>query len=219
MALTDSPYTDPDVVFTDTDNVAEVELLDEKTQHLRDVNRIYANNKTIMDNILKLYKFLSTKEDKQIWEKTDKDVSDDVAKVDYSVELNNVVKTEMAQILTEQERDKLIQKKYNVVPVFIDFCYIYYIKMSGNKELFFYTMPSNLLKFKFVCATMGCKDVELNALFEDVIQNELMRDVRNNNIPFHLLTDLTADELKEKLYTEILPTLKKILDKVLRMKE
>ena len=213
-----SPFTDPNVTFTDDDNVAEIELLDEKSQNLKDINELYSDNKNIMDNILKIYKFLSTKEEKQIWEKTAADVSDDIANVKYSIELNSAVKKEMAQILTEQERDALIHKKYTVVPVFIDFCFIYYIKMSGNTELFFYTMPKTLLKFKFLCASMNCKNVELNDLFEKTIENELLRDLRSTVVPFHILTELTPDELKEKLYSEIVPMLKKILDKVLRLK-
>jgi hypothetical protein len=213
-----SPFTDPNIEFKDDDTIKEVELLDSHSQKLKDINSLYANPKTIMSNILKLYKFLDLREEKQIWEKTEKDVNDDIAKVNYSLELNFAVKKEVAGILTDQERERLVLKKYSVVPVFMDFCFVYYMKMNGNTELGFYTMPSNLLKFKFVCAATGCKDIELNSLFEDVIQNQLMRDVQNKHVPFHLLTDLTPDVLKEKLYNEVLPLMKKIMDKLLRLK-
>ena len=82
-----------------------------------------------------------------------------------------------------------------------------------------HTMPKTLLKLKYILSIMGCTNIELNGMFEDVLQNDLFKDLRiSDQIPFHLITDLTIEEQKEKLYKEIIPLFKKILNLILRLK-
>ena len=103
--------------------------------------------------------------------------------------------------------------------VFIDFCFIYYIKVCSKSKIMFHTMPKTLLKLKYILSIMGCTNIELNGMFEDVLQNDLFKDLRiSDQIPFHLITDLTIEEQKEKLYKEIIPLFKKILNLILRLK-
>ena len=195
------------------------EFADDRTRELNELNKIYKDPKTILDNILKIYKFVSTEIQKQLHEKTADDITDDVANAKYSIELDAFVKKNTAEILTEQSIDSLVQKKYSLLMVFIDFCFIYYVKVSSKTKILFHTMPRSLLRLKYIMAVMDCRDIELNGLFEDVVQNDMFKDLRmSDQIPFHLLTDLTVEEQRAKLDTDSIPMFKKILDRILRVR-
>lgn len=180
------------------------------------MEELYKDRKRIINTITSMYKFIFSSEKKQIWEKSANDIQDDVMSAKYNLDLDKIVKESYADILNAESRTKLIQKKTQMIPALLDFCYVYYVKFY-NGEAPFYKVPMSKLKLRFILSTLKANNETINGLFEKIIEDKFLAELRQEIPPYYLRTELSIDEIKEKLENDAKPICKQLLEQLYRL--
>lgn len=200
-----------------THSAVEQFYTDEETQQLK---RIFADRKKHLRYLFKLYKFIipiTTPRKKQLYEKTEEDVVRDISNtVGYSLNMDSLANDISRDIAESIRSTELFHKQIACIPVFIDFSYIYYIRHFCDDSPVL-KLPTFLPKFRMIMAAIKAPDNELHACFEQCIQNTIIADMRQEIPPYHLRTDLTEEEIREKVKLLILPMFKDILKYLLTL--
>ena len=114
------------------------------------------------------------------------------------------------------------EKKIKSIPVFLDFCYIYYIH-HFDEEAPFHKLPSGMNKYNLIisaCNGWASKYAEINKTFKQIITNKILTDFRMENPeypPYLLRTTLDKEEIVGNL-TKQKPLFKKLLECMMKLK-
>lgn len=203
-----------DVDFIPTENNFE----DEKNL-LKQFKNLYNDKKKIMSAILGLYKFMQIKNIKQIYEKTENDVNNDIASAKFNLCLDKMVKETHINIINAKKSKQLFYQKLELLPQLLDFCWVYFLKSIAD-DIPSYKLPMNLLKFGFIVKLMKIDREKYGSIlceFENVIKDKFFCDVRRECPPFFLTTDLSYEELMVIYDNKVKPTIKKIIEVLLKM--
>jgi len=194
----------------------------EQEKELDQLKEMYKDRKKILDSIISMYKYIFTDEKKQIWEKTAKDVQDDIMSAKYNLDLDRIVKESYAEILNAEQAATLFNKKLGMIPALLDFCYVYYVT-HFSEDAPFYKLTETKIKYRLIINRLHAYGNEtynkINDIFEKILDSQLLREMRVESPPFHLMTDLSIKELKEKMEMEIKPILKDLLNNLLLLKK
>lgn len=216
--LPESPYLDSTTTITDTTtSTTSTPPITSITNSIQELKTLYQDRERLLLVMIEMYRFIFRVEPKHIWEKTEKDITDDVISAKMNLELDRMVKESYAEILNVELRNKLLSKKLSLIPVFLDYCYVYYI--SGlNRNAPFYRLPTTILKFRIIIRSLKNRIVVVDNVFERILSDELMKDIRVENPPYCLRTDLSKEEITGNLHSTVKAYCKELLEQLLKMK-
>jgi hypothetical protein len=182
---------------------------------------LYGDRTKLLAKILDMYKFIFKQEKKQIWEKTAADIDDDVMSAKYDLNLDNIVKESYAEILNANQITELINKKTAMIPILLDFCYVYYVG-NFDEDAPFHRLPTTHLKYCLITRALHAYGTDIyaniNSIFEQIINNTFFKDLRIETPPYYLRTELTQTEIKEKLAIVVKPICKDLVNYLLKLK-
>lgn len=218
----DSPFVDVNELPVEKKilNVPDIKNTINTETDIRNAQKIremYQNRPNLLKSILKIYKFIFKPMRKQLYEKTEKDITDDVMSAKFNMDLDKFVKESYAEILNNKNSDKLLFSKISLIPVFLDFCFIYYAHYF-DEEAPFYKLPNTIFKFKLVSSSLNKNNPIYTAIdktFEEIILDETVKDMRIESPPYYLRNSLPTGELKNKITNHINPIFKKLMNLLL----
>lgn len=205
-----SPYVDPPQEQFYSENVSNK------------LKEMYGDRSKLLKKITEIYKFIFKPVNKEVWKKTDSDINDDVMSAKYNLDLDRIVKESYAEILNNEKATLLLNKKTKMIPVLLDFCYIYYVT-HFDPDVPFYKLPMTCNKYRLLANVLHAYGSEeynnINGIFENIIENEFFKDLRIEEPPFYLRTEFSQDEIKEKLNIIVSPVCKELLTYLLKLKQ
>jgi hypothetical protein len=160
--------------------------------------------------------FVSLKKEieKPIFEKSESDIIDEIHNTPITLDLGKSIKEESDRINNFYAEEAKLSKRIATIPALIDFAYLYYV-WNYDKEAPVHKLPMTIFKFNMITEAMQAPKDELNECFAQCIENYFIRDVRIENPPFMLRTELSPAEIKEKIKIIIEPLCKDIMNKLL----
>ena len=176
----------------------------------------YGDRKKLLNAIIRTYKFIKSEEKKQTWEKTEEEVLNDIMNTSYSLNMDNILENSKKNISELESYNELIGKKIEAFNVLTDFCYIYYIQEYSHDSPF-HRLPMNLLKFNMIASFLKIKEDDTSAVLRQIIQNGFLTDLRREP-PFMLRTELSAENIQEKINLLVKPICKELVNSVLKLK-
>jgi len=188
---------------------------DEKSSVLIQMREMFPDQKTHLNTILKLYKFLFPRTTKTIWEKTPEDLLKEISDTKISLELDKMMENHVNEMKEMIIEDKMLARRISLIGAFVDTAYLYYVWHYDN-DAPIYKLPNNLMKFKFITEALGAPKDSLNACFEKCISDEFIKDTRNSQPPFMMRTELSKEQIIELLRDHIQPIFKEILNALLK---
>jgi L-lactate utilization protein LutC len=148
----------------------------------------------------------------------------------YDANLENANMSNMAEVVDKYCRnikERIInQKKLDEdiirLSLFLDFSYSYYIEYYSKKnniELVIKEFPKSIPRLKFLHKLVKSDNDFLLNLFIECNNNNFIYDITNKQVPFDLITELTTDEVEEKIGKIIFPLFKDILNELCNLRE
>jgi hypothetical protein len=195
----------------------EEQFYDEPT--IKHIEKMFPNRKAHLDTLFRIYKFIAaavSKKKKNIPEKTKEDVLADIMDSKYSLDMEAIAASTQKELIDNLKQNGLFHKQIAAVPVFIDFAYMYYVQ-HFDREAPIHKLPMFLPKYRMIMATLKAPCDDLFVSFENCIENRIIMDMRVEIPPYHLRTDLTDGEIREKLKIVVVPALKDILEMCLKL--
>lgn len=101
-----------------------------------------------------------------------------------------------------------------VIPIFLDACYMLYIRQRSDAP--FYKLPTIYLKFKLINQMLPGPRADVTECFRQIYDNSFIADIRRENPPFHLRTDMLPDEIQQKI-NELAPLFKNLVECLLKI--
>jgi hypothetical protein len=216
-----SPYFDTDAqdssIVQDASIVQDTQQEQFYTKPIIDkIKELFPDRKTHLDKLVSMYKniFLETK--KMTWEKSQKEVTDEILTTGFSLNIGKILEEQMEQIKKHEEQEKTFNSRISAIPIFIDFAYLFYVQ-HYDKNAPIHKLPTHILKYKLLTNALRAPIDDLYACFEQCIENSFISDLRIEKPPFYLRTDLSKEELKEKINLIVKPLCKDILTNLLKM--
>lgn len=180
------------------------------------LHKMFPDRETHARTLLNLYKFIFSNFTKQIWEKTDDDVVNDVAGTTLSLDFERMMKEQIAELKASELSTRLFSKRIASIPVFIDFAYLYYIwHFDSNAPI--HKLPMTQIKYDMIMSTVAPKKNELYYMFLQCITDGFLMELRIEKPPYMMRTDLTRAQLDEKLKNTIKPFFKDMLNRLLAL--
>lgn len=203
-------YFDEPIDFPAPEPVQEQFYEDSVIEKLQ---KMFPNKVFHMKVLLKLYDFCFPKKTakKPVFEKSVDDVIDEIHSTPISLDLGSILKEQTDAIKDFYDENAKIGKRIATIPMFIDFAYLYYV-WCYDREAPIHKLPMTILKFNLISDAMQAPNDDLNAYFAQCIENRFIRDVRIEQPPFMLRTDLSPDEIREKINMIVKPVCKEILN-------
>ncbi len=187
-----------------------------KESTIEKIQKMFPNKKSHMNILFKLYKFIFEEVKKATWEKTEQDVSDDIMSSNFSLDFTQLMEDNSRNIYRQLFRNKMFQKRISAIPVFIDFAYLYYVQYLDSSAPI-HKLPMTLFKYKLLMHSLNAMQDDLYACFEQCIENKFIRELRIETPPFYLRTDMTDEQVKEKLELIVKPLCRDILKQVFEL--
>jgi hypothetical protein len=219
-----SPFVDLNVTDLNDLPISYKEVEQPKEQFYKDdvvkeLKQLYKDRGHLLKTIIKMYKNISTTIKKQLWEKTERDISNDLANTKISLDMDNIIKNSYKEMVNAQNDQKQLHKKMEMLPYIINFCYIYYIH-SFDDTAPFHKLPVTIFKYRMIINTLHAygndKYENINAIFEQIILQPLICDMCQSP-PFYMRTELSDGDIKEKFSIIIIPILKDLLNSLLKL--
>lgn len=189
-------------------------------QETNRISKMFENRSNHMKYLFKLYKFIAPaakQRKKAIYEKTEAEVLEDVMNTKgYSLDMDSLAGNVASEIEESMRSNELFHKQIECIPLFIDFAYMYYIRNFCDDTPVL-KLPTFLPKFKLIMSMLKVPHDDLYGYFEHCIENEIIKEMRQEIPPFHLRTDLTEIEIRDKMKLLVLPMFKNILKGLLEM--
>ena len=110
-------------------------------------------------------------------------------------------------------------KKLDLIPAFLDFCYIYYIHFHDD-TVPIYRLPKSIERFSLIvnnipsCSNNKC----LNTQWKNIISNTTISDIRKDP-PFKLRHGLLDSQIDDLIYIILQPICKDLLTELLKLKK
>lgn len=190
------------------------------TDAKEDMRELYKDLPRLLRRIVELHSGIFAPEEKQIFEKTAADVSNDVISAKANLSLDHMVKESCAQIMNYQARQSLFYKKLELIPALIDFYFVYWVKFF-DIEAAVYRFPSTELKLQLIasCIKTTADQSAVYDVFRYIINDSFCSELRQEVPPISTRTDLTYEELRDKLHSELKPKLDIVYSHLLSMTE
>lgn len=219
-----SPFINYDTDSKVDSKVNEINKFDDTDEKnaLHQLKELYGDQSQLMSKTLSLYKVFSqdVSFEQPIWSKTDQDILKDISESTFNLGLSEFVKENYNKILSSEYKTHLIVQKTKILPVLLDCCWVYYVH-HFNKDAPLYMMPKTALKMKVLLRYLPKPKTErierIERLMLEIINNPFIKDMRRENPPFHLTTDMEHDEINKIIMTTIKPMLKELLEHLLRI--
>jgi len=213
----ESPYFDGSIQEPSQENnqepVQEQFYEDSTINHLK---KLFPDRKTHMDTLLKLFKYCFYQPNKNILSKTADDVVEDITSTPISLDLGKVLQEQTNEITEYYAEEAKFEKRVAAIPMFIDFAYMYYVWFYDS-EAPIHKLPMTMMKFKLIEEALAAPHDDLQAAFEHCIENSYILDMRIEKPPFMMRTELTPDQVREKLKIVVKPVCHDILTELLRL--
>lgn len=174
----------------------------------------YGDRDRFLKAIIRLYKYIKSDEKKQTWEKTEKELIEDITTANFVIDVESLSKNIQKQMNIIESYDSIIGKKIEAFNVFTDFCYIYHIQ-EYDMHTPFHKLPMNVLKYNMISACLKMKENDTTSIFHDIIKNKFLSDLRQEP-PFMMRTEMNNEEIKQKLDLLVKPLCKDLLNSLLR---
>lgn len=182
---------------------------------IKSFKEMFPDRETHLKTLFQIYKAIAIDDKKQMWEMNEEDLLNELAKKE-SFQLKNDLDQQSDDIKKYVFKNVVFHKKVSSVPVFIDFAYMYYITYFDHNAPIC-RLPKNMLKYKLFAQMLNIPKDNLYNCFEQCIENEFFKELRIEEPPFYLRTELTEDEIKKKFRNLVLPLLKEILGYLVRL--
>ncbi len=207
----ESPYFTDDEQDVNSDNPPAEQFYKEST--IEQLKKMFPNKVFHMKTLMKLYSYCFPKNNiaTPIFEKTEEDALNDIQNTPISLDLGNMIQEQTDAIQKFYADEQLFTKRVANIPMFIDFAYLYYA-WCYDKEAPIHRLPMSILKFNMISTALGAPDNDLNAAFAQCIENYFIRDLRIEQPPFMIRTDLTHKEVREKIDLIVKPVCREILN-------
>jgi hypothetical protein len=205
------------------------------------LKRLLPTSKKHMSFLLELYKFCfelhSTGK-----EKTTDEVVDEIANLGSNLDIGKIFAKQLEELKKQELDRRLFSKRVEQISNFINYAYAYYVWFLDSTApicklpttLTKYRLISKLLKGIAISTTVSPVAVNtldepddnkmvgytidtLDQLFEEVITDKFIADLRVEQPPFLIRTDLQPDEIKQKIETSVKPLCKKVLAALLKL--
>lgn len=184
------------------------------------ITRILSDRTTHMKHILKLYKFMISSakaRKKAIYEKTEEDVLKEITDTKgYSLNMESLASNVSQNIAESMFNTDLFHKQLDCIPVFLDFAYMYYVRYYSDDSPVL-KLPTFMPKFHMIMSVLKAPQDDLQACFEQCIENSIIADMRQQVPPYYLRTDLNEEEIREKMKIIVLPLFKDIITHLLQL--
>lgn len=207
-----SPYLNDDVIERKPQRVTKEQFYTEKETEL--ISKFFVNREVHLKHLFKLYKFIqpaAKPRKKPLYEKTEEDVLKDIMSTKgYSLNMDSLADSVSSDVAESMFNAELFHKQLDCVPLFVDFAYMYYVRFYCDDSPVL-KLPAFMPKFRMIMAVLKTPSDELQACFEQCIENEIIADMRQEVPPYYLRTDLSEDEIREKMKLLVLPMFKDIL--------
>lgn len=169
--------------------------------------------------IMELYKKISQPAEKQIWEKTEKDISDDVISAKIDLSLDDFVKNKVAEEMNLRSAAQLICTKIKWIPILLDLMYAYYVRFI-DRQAMVYECPHTIFKLHMVLMSINTlyddKYKILNQSFEQITVDEWFQKFRANP-PIYMNSQYSIYDLDKKIINVCAPIMKNIINELFRL--
>lgn len=179
---------------------------------LEKLRELFPDQSTHYKKLAQIYSFCFPKEpvNKPVFEKSDEEVISEIHNTPISLDLGEVLQEQTEDTKKYYMNNELFGRRVANIPVLIDFAYIYYIwRYDKNAPVF--ELPASILKFNVIASAAQVPDDKLKKYFMTCITDPFIRDLRNERPPFMMRTDMSQDEIKDKIREVVEPLCRKIL--------
>jgi hypothetical protein len=180
------------------------------------LKKMYKSRENLLCTILSMTKFISTSTAKHVHKtlvksKATKDM------IHLNESLTSFILNQQDEITSIQDYGLIVQEKLKLLPVLIDFCYVYYVH-SFDDNAPFHKLPMTVAKLRMILSALhayGNHYAQVNSIFELIIENQILTDMRIETPPYYMRTDLTDKEIEEKLNLLVIPAIKDLLKELI----
>jgi len=181
---------------------------------------MFGDRHKMLSSLVRMYKFMFTEDEnlKEIWEKNNSDIQNDLNNTQYII--NDAISHARKELEMVEKTQQLFQRRIDMISPFLDLCYIYFIH-HFDVNAPFYRLPTTILKHKLIANTLKSNTlplhVETNRIFEKIIKDSQLTEIRQEIPPYYLRMDITIDELRVQLKEKIKPIFKELLTCLLKL--
>ncbi len=203
----------------DTEYVTSDEQIEQENYEKK--KKLYEDKSKILNGILRIVKQFNTNLEKLTHEKTIEEINEEVYKTKIYINLDETSKQAMKNIYNIESKRKAVEKKYDAIPIFLDFCYNYFITkylpdypafhFNNENEFLFVT---NIIKVKFNLENELFN--KINKLFLLFLNDKFFKELIIENPPYYL-TNYGKNNLEEDFNTKILPELNNLYDCIVEL--
>jgi hypothetical protein len=169
---------------------------------------------THVKKLLNMYKVVSKKLPIATYEKSESEAYAEAFATDIST--FSFINDSEKQIKNVALREYYFKLQLIYIPVFLDAALLYFMRKATD-TIIFYKLPFDMLEFNLL-AEVYQMPVGLAAEFRKFITEGFLRDIRTEEPPFLLTTQLTSAEIINKM-PEVAAGFKNILNKLLTHEE
>lgn len=160
------------------------------------------NKNALSKAIIHMYKFLTSKEYKPVYDKSQTEIMEDIMETNISLDadlgkkdnlLESFVKRCQKESEEIQKANHQFERKLRMFPAFCDYCFSYYIIIHGVLE--FRHIPASLKAFEFITARFATKYIKDQ--FLSLMKDSMFCDLQIEEPPYLLRTEMELKDIKE----------------------
>ena len=175
---------------------------------------LFPNKKHHMRVLFRMYKFIFAENKKEIWDKSESEVVQDIQGTPFSFDFSELMNDHKSSGMSNMLKNKQLTMQLGQINIFIDFAYLYYVQYY-DKNAPMYQLPTSLLRYKLLMSALRSPKDNLYNCFEFCITNEFIKDLQIKIPPFNLRTELSEAEIRHNMATIAQPVCKEILSGLL----
>ncbi len=158
-------------------------------------------------------------------EKTTDEVVEEIASLGSNLDIGKIFAKQLEELKKQELDRRLFGKRIEQIPNFIKYAYTYYVWHLDNTAPIC-RLPTTLTKYRLISKVLNESNTEevsestnttLEQLFEELITDKFIADLRVEQPPFLIRTDLQPEEIKQKIETTVKPLCKKVLAALLKL--
>lgn len=215
--------TTQNVVSDEVKQLADImpnsKIIEDPVEASKALVRIYKTLPELMSTLVKKYKFLAVAPKKMVWEANSDDISRNMAGMKLDLNLDKEITSEYASLVNMKSVIDNFCEQLDSVGGFVEWCFTYYIHTISN-ETPFYKMPQSIMKYRMVVGVLRADKeehyVRVNKVFMAVLNNELMKRLRNAP-PVYITGEYDIEELKTRYKKEVIPLCKELISALLKL--
>ena len=177
---------------------------------------LFPNKKHHMRVLFRMYKFIFAENKKEIWDKSESEVVQDIQGTPFSFDFSELMNDHKSSEMSNMLKNKQLTMQLGQINIFIDFAYLYYVQYY-DKNAPMYQLPTSLLRYKLLMSALRSPKDNLYNCFEFCITNEFIKDLQIIIPPFNLRTELSEAEIRHNMATIVQPVCKEILSSLFEL--